>query len=380
MDMVLIMVLLGVTPRTKTSQLDLFWKLLANSFRSNAISSGQWSSKLFIPVWNRIKSGVLIWVEFKILSAFLILPHGIATGVANSPAISSLKFINFLLECIIIYKLPLPLSKIPVSLEFDDVFRCDGVRLDLSSVGGDNGGGSGDDDSCCVWVVMVFVLVLESLLVPVSVLASCYIYKEVSPFNPVSSVAMELLMVSNSRDIQFLDSFILFLFCGVVSRIWFLSCSIFKFASFNSSFSFIFSRAIGAIRVPTILLNLVGIFAYSCSYRLANCAISSSILLMVFLILLCISSVTILVLLHLSIVFFFVVILFCLLGDFGRTLSLMSSVFRDLSSISINTISSWLVASCLLSISLVWGVILEAFVGVVFSNYFLFSFVRLRFS
>ena len=51
---------------------------------------------------------------------------------------------------------------------------------------------------------MVFVLVLESLLFLVFVLALPYICKEVSPLNPISSISMELLMVSNSPDIQLL--------------------------------------------------------------------------------------------------------------------------------------------------------------------------------
>ena len=118
---------------------------------------------------------------------------------------------------------------------------------------------------------MVFVLVLESLLFPVFVLALVCICKEVSPFNPVSGIVMELLMVSNSANIQFLDSFILFLFHLVISRIWLLSCSAFKVASLKSSFNFIFSLAIGAIAASTILLTSALIFAYSCSYRLAKC-------------------------------------------------------------------------------------------------------------
>ena len=44
---------------------------------------------------------------------------------------------KYLLESIIIYRLPLPLSKISVSLGFNDVFCCAGVRLDL-------GGGEGE--------------------------------------------------------------------------------------------------------------------------------------------------------------------------------------------------------------------------------------------
>ena len=126
---------------------------------------------------------------------------------------------------------------------------------------------------------------------------------------------MELLMVSNSHDIQFLDSLILFLFCVVIRRIWLLSCSIFKFALFNFSFSFIISLAVKAIRPSTILAISGAIFTCSSSYHLANYAISSSILLMVFLRLLCISCVTILILSHLSAVLFFVVVLFCLLWD-----------------------------------------------------------------
>ena len=81
------------------------------------------------------------------LSAFLILPHGITIGVnllSNSPAKSSLKFMNFVLESIITYRLPLPLSKISMSLGFDDVFHCDGAGLDFG------GGGGAGDDSCCV--------------------------------------------------------------------------------------------------------------------------------------------------------------------------------------------------------------------------------------
>ena len=139
---------------------------------------------------------------------------------------------------------------------------------------------------------------------------------------------MELLMVPNSPNIQFLDSFNLFPFCVVISRTCLLSYSNFKFASFNFSFSFIFLFRIGVIRVSTILLISVVNFACSCSYRLGNYVTSSSILLMVLLSLLCISNVTILVLLHLSIAFFFVVVLFCLFGDFGRTLSFMSCFWR----------------------------------------------------
>ena len=96
--------------------------------------------------------GVLIWVEFKILSSFLILPHKITISVnllLNSPAKSSLRFINLLLESIITYRLPLPLSKISVSLRFDNVFRCDGVRLDIGGGGGDDGGGGGGGDNSC---------------------------------------------------------------------------------------------------------------------------------------------------------------------------------------------------------------------------------------
>ena len=56
---------------------------------------------------------------------------------------------NLLLESIITYRLPLPLSKISVSLRFDNVFRCDGVRLDIGGGGGDDGGGGvGGDNSC----------------------------------------------------------------------------------------------------------------------------------------------------------------------------------------------------------------------------------------
>ena len=96
--------------------------------------------------------GVLIWVEFKILSSFLILPHKITISVnllLNSPAKSSLRFMNLLLESIITYRLPLPLSKISVSLRFDNVFRCDGVRLDIGGGGGDDGGGGGGGDNSC---------------------------------------------------------------------------------------------------------------------------------------------------------------------------------------------------------------------------------------
>ena len=169
-------------------------------------------------------------------------------------------------------------------------------------------------------------MVLESLLFPVFVLTLVCICKEVSPVNTVSSVAMELLMVSNHPICHFWIP-LFFLFCVVKSRIWLLSCSPFKFASFSSSFSFIFSLAIGTIRASTILLISIEIFACSSSYRLANYVISSSILLMVYLRFLCISGVTILVLLRLSIVSFFVTVLFCLLGDFGIALYLMSSVF-----------------------------------------------------
>ena len=73
---------------------------------------------------------------------------------------------------------------------------------------------------------MVFVLVLVSLLFPVSVLVLVCICNEIRPLNSVSSVSIELLMVSNSPDIQFLVFFILFLFCVVISRIWLLSCSV----------------------------------------------------------------------------------------------------------------------------------------------------------
>ena len=98
--------------------------------------------------------GVLIWLEIKILSAFLILPHGIKIGVnllSNSPAKSFLKFMNFLLESIITHRLPLPLSKISISLGFGDVFRCGGAGLDFGGDGGDDGGSgdADDDDSCC---------------------------------------------------------------------------------------------------------------------------------------------------------------------------------------------------------------------------------------
>ena len=55
---------------------------------------------------------------------------------------------------------------------------------------------------------MIFMLVFESLLFPVFVLALACICKEVSPLNPVSSISMELLMVSNSPNIQFWVSFI----------------------------------------------------------------------------------------------------------------------------------------------------------------------------
>ena len=78
--------------------------------------------------------GVLIWVEFKILSSFLILPHKITISVnllLNSPAKSSLRFMNLLLESIITYRLPLPLSKISVSLGFGDIFRYAGAGLDF---------------------------------------------------------------------------------------------------------------------------------------------------------------------------------------------------------------------------------------------------------
>ena len=92
--------------------------------------------------------GILIWLEVKILSAFFILPHGIKIGVnllSNSPAKNSLKFMNFLLESIITYRLPLPLSKISMFLGFGDVFRCDDAGLDFGG-----GGGADDDDSYCV--------------------------------------------------------------------------------------------------------------------------------------------------------------------------------------------------------------------------------------
>ena len=129
--------------------------------------------------------------------------------LSDSLAKSSLKFMNFLLESIITYRLPLPFSKISMSLGFGDVFRCDGSGLDSGGGGGDDGGGGGaDNDSCCVCIIMFFVLVFESLLFPVFFLALACICKEVSPLNPVSSILMELLMVSNSPDIQFLVSFI----------------------------------------------------------------------------------------------------------------------------------------------------------------------------
>ena len=58
---------------------------------------------------------------------------------------------NFLLESIITYRLPLPLFKMSASLSFNDVFCCAGVRLNLGGAGGDNGGsGGGDDDSYCL--------------------------------------------------------------------------------------------------------------------------------------------------------------------------------------------------------------------------------------
>ena len=81
-------------------------KLSANSFRSNAIFLGRWSSKSLIPLCSRIVYSTLIWVEFKTVSAFLILPHVITIGVnslLNFPAKSSLKLMNFLLVSIIIY-------------------------------------------------------------------------------------------------------------------------------------------------------------------------------------------------------------------------------------------------------------------------------------
>ena len=71
--------------------------------------------------------------------------------LSSSPAKGSLKFMNFLLESIITYRLPLPLSKISMSLGFDGVFRCDGAGLDFGGGGGDDEGeGGADDDSCCV--------------------------------------------------------------------------------------------------------------------------------------------------------------------------------------------------------------------------------------
>ena len=67
----------------------------------------------------------------------------------QSPAKSSLKFMNFLLEFIITYRLPLPLCKIYVPFGFDDVFCCDGVRLHLGGSGGDDGGGGGAGMPLC---------------------------------------------------------------------------------------------------------------------------------------------------------------------------------------------------------------------------------------
>ena len=64
----------------------------------------------------------------------------------NSSAKTNLIFMNFLLESIITYKLSLPLSKISVSLRFDNLFRCDGVRLDMGGSGDDDGDDRGGDD------------------------------------------------------------------------------------------------------------------------------------------------------------------------------------------------------------------------------------------
>ena len=119
-------------------------------------------------------------------------------------------------------------------------------------------------------------------------------------------------MVSNSHDVQFLDSFILFLFCVVISIIRLLSCSVFQFAWFDFSFSFIISLA---IKIFNYFTNFRSNICFFFLISLTNCVISSSIFLIVFLRLLFVSCVTILVLLHLSAVLFFVAVLFCLLWD-----------------------------------------------------------------
>ena len=118
-------------------------------------------------------------------------------------------------------------------------------------------------------------------------------YKEVSPFNTVSMVVIEFLMVSHP--ISNLWILVLCL-CFVLSRICLLSCSIFRFASLNFPFSFIF----------LFTERIIKSFNYFTYFRSNFC-----LFLLILLKLLCISSVTLLVLLNLCIVSFFVVVPFC---------------------------------------------------------------------
>lgn len=67
--------------------------------------------------------------------------------------------------------------------------------LSCGGGGGDGDGEGGSDALCCVWFVIVFVFVIESLEFTVFVFD--LFYKEVSPFNTVSMVVIELLMVSH---------------------------------------------------------------------------------------------------------------------------------------------------------------------------------------
>ena len=134
---------------------------------------------------------LLIWLEVKILSAFLILPHGIKIGVnlSNSPAKSSLKFMNFwnpLLHIGYLY----PYLRYPCLWDLVTYFVVMVLGLWLwwwwrwwwRWWG------------CWWWWFMLslschgFCVVFESLLFPVFVLALACICKEVNPLNPVSSI------------------------------------------------------------------------------------------------------------------------------------------------------------------------------------------------
>lgn len=91
--------------------------------------------------------------------------------------------------------------------------------------------------------------------------------------------------------------------CFVLSRICLLSCSIFRFASLNSPFSFIF----------LFTERIIKSFNYFTYFRSNFC-----LFLLILLKLLCISSVTLLVLLNLCIVSFFVVVPFCFFQRFQQ--------------------------------------------------------------